>query len=345
MNAVRLAETGQPLVVSEMEIPAPADSEVLVRVAAAGICHSDCHYRAGTSPTRPLPLTPGHEVAGVVEQVGEGVDGVSPGDRVALHYLVTCGECDYCRGGHEQFCAAAQMLGKHRDGGYAEYICVPARNAIAVPDAVPMETAAIMMCSTATSLHALEKARIAPDESVAVFGAGGLGLSAIQLATILGAQRVFAVDISAERLEIASQLGATPIDASDCDPVDAIFDLTSGHGVDVSLELIGLAKTMRQAVRVLGVLGRAALVGLTQTSFAVDSYEELINKEAEVIGVSDHLATDLSRLMNWAAESKLDFSHIITDRVALEADAINAVLDRLDACGSGVRSVIVPDGA
>src|SRR5437762_11967648 len=118
MKAVQLVETGAPLENAEIPLPEIGPSEVLVRVAACGICHSDAHYRAGISPIDPLPVTLGHEVAGWVETVGDEVDHVSPGDRVYVHYLVTCGGCNFCLGGNEQFCAEVQMIGKHRDGGY-----------------------------------------------------------------------------------------------------------------------------------------------------------------------------------------------------------------------------------
>jgi D-arabinose 1-dehydrogenase-like Zn-dependent alcohol dehydrogenase len=126
MKAVRLVQLGKPLEDAEVALPEIGSSEVLVRVAACGICHSDAHYRAGISPS-PLPVTLGHEVAGRVEMAGAEVDRVLPGDRVYVHYLVSCGRCDFCLRGHEQFCVKGQMIGKHRDGGYAEFIKVPGR--------------------------------------------------------------------------------------------------------------------------------------------------------------------------------------------------------------------------
>ena len=343
MKAIQLIETGEPVVERQVDVPTVAPGEILIRVGAAGICHSDAHYRSGESPTGELPISPGHEVAGIVEQVGNDVESVSVGNRVALDYLVTCGDCPDCLSGQRQFCPTGQMLGKHCDGGWAERIVVPAGNAVLVPESVSLESAAVMMCSSSTSLHALCKARMKPGETVAVFGAGGLGMSAIQLAQVLEASQVFAVDINAERLAIAREFGAVAIDASVCDPVDAIRDQTGGRGVDVALELIGLGATMQQAVRSLAPLGRAALAGLTKQDITLNPYTDLINREAEVIGVSDHMASDLPQLLAWAAEGKLDTARVITQRVALEAAAINGVLDRLDQHGSGIRAVIVPE--
>ena len=315
---------------------------MLVRVKAAGICHSDAHYRAGTSSVASLPLTLGHEVAGVVEGTGSEVETVRPGDRVCLHYLATCGACEWCRAGNEQFCRDGQMIGKHRAGGYAEFILMPARSVFALPDEIPFPQGAILMCSSATSLHALRQARLQPGESVAVFGAGGLGSSAIQLAHALGAAAVLAVDINPRKLEFAASLGATPVNAASNDPVGEIQALTDGRGVDVALELVGLPLTMQQAVGSLAIKGRAALVGITRESFPVAPYNEVINKEAEIIGVSDHLAAELPELIEFAREGKLNLAPAVTACIPLEADAINLALDRLEAFSDEVRTVVQP---
>src|SRR5436190_6329305 len=307
MRAVRLVQLGKPLEDVEVPLPEIGPSEVLVRVAACGICHSDAHYRAGISPIDPLPVTLGHEVAGRVESVGREVHHISLKSRVYVHYLVSCGCCDFCRRGHEQFCSKGQMIGKHRDGGYAEFIKVPGRNVFVLPDEIPFEHGAIMMCSSATALHALNKARLKPDESVAIFGFGGLGFSALQLARALDCGGVYVVEINRVKLTLAAKLGAVAIDANAADPVEQIKEATGGKGVDVSVELIGSAKTMRQAVQCLDSLGRAALVGLTAESMSILPYPELINKEAEIIGVSDHLASELPGLIEFARGGKLHF--------------------------------------
>src|SRR5436309_1836296 len=160
MRAVRLVQVGKPLEEADVPIPEIGPSEVLIRVMAAGICHSDAHYRAGISKIDDLPLTLGHEIAGCVEEVGSDVTHLSEGDRVCVHYLVHCGTCEFCLRGLEQFCRSGQMIGKHRDGGYAEFIKVPGANAFPLPDEIPLEVGAIMMCSSATALHALNKARL-----------------------------------------------------------------------------------------------------------------------------------------------------------------------------------------
>lgn len=342
MKAVRLVEIGKPLQEQDIPIPPVGDRDVLVRVKAAGICHSDVHYRAGKSPVGDLPQTLGHEVAGVVEKIGPGVANLTIGDRVCLHYLLTCGDCDYCRQGQEQFCVKGAMIGKHCDGGFAEYITMPARNAVLLPDVISFEQGAVLMCSTATSFHALRKARLRAGETVAVFGAGGLGMSAIQLAYAMGAVTVFAIDISPQKLATAEKYGAIPLNASICDPVELLHKQTGGKGIDVSLEVIGLPQTMQQAVRCLAVFGRAALAGIAESPFEVDSYQELLGKEAQIIGCSDHLLTELPILLDFLRQDKIDLSHVITESIALNAEAVNGVLDALEHFKGHVRTVIKP---
>lgn len=342
MKAVRLTHIGSPLEMQEIPAPRPGARDVLVCVKAAGICHSDVHYRAGRSSVGPLPQTLGHEVAGMVEEVGVEVAGFKPGDRVCLHYLVTCGLCEYCSRGNEQFCIRGKMIGKHIDGGYAEYIVVPERSVMHLPDEVAHEHAAAMMCSSSTAFHALYKGRLQAGETVAIFGAGGLGMSAVQLARAMGALDVYAVDINADKLTLAESFGAIPVNASTGDPVEALRDLTHGRGVDVALELIGLPLTMTQAVRSLGVMGRAVLAGISDKPFEVNAYTELLGKEAEVIGCSDHLMQEFPLLLEYARRGALDLSDVVARTVPLEAGAINDTLDALERFGGAARTVIVP---
>lgn len=342
MKAVRLVQPGHPLEMQTVPVPPCGPRDVLLRVKAAGICHSDAHYRAGRSRVDPLPLTLGHEVAGIVEAAGTDVKQFKKGDRVCVHYLATCGQCLYCERDNEQFCVSGAMMGKHRDGGHAEFVVMPARSVFKLPEEITFEHGAVMMCSSATSLHALEKTRLKPGESIAIFGIGGLGVSAIQLAKALGAREVLAVDINAKKLGLAQQLGAVPIDAGRTDAVAEIRRRTNDRGVDVSLELIGLPLTMRQAVQSLGIHGRAGLVGITERTFEVAPYDEILNKEAEIIGVSDHLASEIPALIEFARQGKLNLQHAVTRTVPLDEAAINETLDRLEAFQEDVRTVIVP---
>jgi propanol-preferring alcohol dehydrogenase len=344
MKSVRMIEPGKPLELQQIPIPSVGEEDILVRVRASGICHSDAHYRAGRSPMGMLPITLGHEVAGEVEWVGSKVTNIKAGGRVCLHYNISCGSCDHCKTGNEQFCSTGKMIGHHIDGGYAEYIAMPARNAIPLPDEISFEAGATLMCASATALHALRKSRLRNGETVAVFGVGGLGVSAIQLARALGAVEVFAVDIKMDKLELASQYGAIPVNASRVDAADEIRKLTGGKGVNVALEMIGLPITMRQTIESLSVLGRAVIVGLSQMPLEVHPYQTLIGYEAEIIGSNDHLLQELPLLINLAQQKILDTSHVVSQTIPLDAEKINRRLDDLESYTDDVRMVIVqPD--
>lgn len=315
MRAVQLLANGRPLEEREVAVPALGSDDVRVDIRAAGICHSDAHYRHGGPRLGTLPRTLGHEVAGIVAERGANVCDVAVGDRVALHYLVTCGTCDACRRHGEQFCATAEMIGKDRDGGYAESIVIPARNAVRVPDAIPLEHAAAMMCSTATAFHALRLASFARNESVAILGFGGLGMSALQLAQKLGASRVFVIERNAEKRATAERLGAVVLDIGDL------------RDVDVALDFAGSTQLCTDALRALAPGGRLVLVALSTSGFAFNPYRDLVGREARIIGCSDHLRSELDELLTM----ELDLGEAVTRTVPFDARAINAVLDELDA--------------
>lgn len=336
MRALQLVNYGAPLEMNEVAEPLPGPEDVVVAVHSAGICRSDVHYRAGFPEVGPLPLTLGHEVAGVVTDRGDDVTGPSAGDRVCVHYQVGCGTCGYCARGLEQFCPGGKMIGNGRPGGWADKITIPARNAIPVPHVVSLEHAAVMMCSSATSLHALRRSRLKAGETVAVFGVGGLGMSAVQLAQIEGASYVYAVDINPAKLEMAAAFGAIPVDATG-DPVAA---LSSVGGVDVALDLVGSAAVMRQCLESLAAMGRAVAVGLTDGTFPVGPYTDLVTGESELIGTSDHLASEIVELLDFAADGRLVLDDIVQRAVPMNAAAVNEALDDLERFGDTVRTVI-----
>lgn len=342
MKAVRFIGVNQPLQMQGIPIPEIGERDILVKVKAAGVCHSDAHYRGGISPVRPVPLTLGHEVAGVVEKIGSQVTNIKIGDRVCLHYNITCGDCYHCATGNDQFCEKVLMLGHYTDGGYAEYIKVPARNAIPLPDEIPFEQGATLMCASATAYHALRKSRLKAGERVAIFGAGGLGQSAIQLAKVFGALEVYAVDINENKLKLAEKYGAIPVNAKQVDAVTKIKKLTKNKGVDVAIEMIGLPQTMKQAVQSAGVMARVVIVGLSNKPLEIQTYTELIGNEVELIGSNDHHLQELPILVDLVRRKMLDVSQVVTKTIPLEADAINAALDGLEQFGGEVRTVIVP---
>ncbi|MBI5825454.1 MAG: zinc-binding dehydrogenase [Chloroflexi bacterium] len=342
MKAIRFIGVKQPLEMQEIPIPEIGGRDILVKVKAAGICHSDAHYRTGISPVRPVPLTLGHEVAGVVEEIGAQVTNVKVGDRVCLHYNISCGDCYHCSTGNDQFCEKVLMLGHYTDGGYAEYISVPARNAIHLPDEIPFEQGATLMCASATAFHALRKSRLKGGERVVIFGAGGLGQSAVQLAKAFGAIEVYAVDINEDKLNLAKRYGAIPVNANLVNAVDEIKKLTNGKGVDVAIEMIGLPQTMKQAIQTAGVMARVVIVGLSNKPLEIDTYNELLGNEVELIGSNDHHLQELPLLVEMARKKILDTSHIVTKTVPLDAGMVNQVLDDLEKFSGDVRTVIVP---
>jgi propanol-preferring alcohol dehydrogenase len=302
MHAVRLRQLSSPLIDDDVPEPSVGDGELLVDIRAAGICHSDAHYRAGGGSVN-LPLTLGHEIAGVVRGTGQ---------RVALHYL------------HDD----GRMLGKEVDGGYAESIVVPASNAVPIPDGVSFEAAAVMMCSTSTAYHALRLSALRPNESVAILGFGGLGASAVQLAKVMGATRVFAVDRVAEKQELAASFGAIPASAEELRDIDVVLDF-AGH-----------SPTTLQALRALARGGRIMIVAINLRELAIDPYRDVLARERHIIGVSDHTREELVELLQLAQRGVIDITRVITRRVSLEAAAINEVLDDLDRGTKHLRTVI-----
>jgi propanol-preferring alcohol dehydrogenase len=339
MQAIRLAEPGQPLQFIDVPEPTPGDGEIVVDVHRAGICHTDAHYRAGTGTTN-LPVTLGHEIAGVVSAVGANVTEIREGQRVALHYLTSCGECHRCRRHGEQFCPEGGMLGKERDGGYAQRIVVPAFNAVPIPDEVSSDAAAIMMCSTATAYHALRLANLQKGDSVAVLGFGGLGVSAVQLARALGASEIFAVDVVPEKLQLAASFGAKPLDARETPVHKAILGATDGRGVDVAVDFTGNEQVVHGGLRSLSPGGRLMIVAINLRTLTFNPFTDLLVRERRIIGCSDHTRAELFELMELARTGAIDLSGAITRTVPLEADAVNGVLDDLERGSGHLRTVI-----
>jgi 2-desacetyl-2-hydroxyethyl bacteriochlorophyllide A dehydrogenase len=339
MHAIRLVEPTQPLQFTDLADPSPRPGEVVVDVQRAGICHTDAHYRSGTGQTT-LPVTLGHEIAGVVSAVGADVRDLREGQRVAVHYLFSCGTCERCQKYGEQFCPTGGMIGKERDGGYAQRVVIPAFNAIPIPDGVSSDVAAIMMCSTATAYHALRLGGLQKGESVAVLGFGGLGVSAVQLARALGASQVYAVDVVPEKLELAASFGATPLDARETPVHKAILGATDGKGVDVVVEFTGNEKVAHGGLRSTSPGGRLMIVAINLRSFTFNPFADLLVRERRIIGCSDHTRAELVELLELARKGEIDMSRAITRTVPLEGDAVNGVLDDLERGSGHLRTVI-----
>lgn len=320
MKAARLHAIRGMLGVDSIPVPQPGAGDVLVDIRAAGICHSDINYRDGVSPVARLPITLGHEIAGVVAKRGVSAAEIEEGDRVCIHYVISCGKCDFCVSGRENYCEKYQMIGKDVDGGFAEYVRVPVRNVLKLPDSIPFEQAAILGCAVSTAYHALRRGQAKAGDTVLINGAGGLGLQAVQLAArIFNAREVIAVDVLDEKLKVASKLGASAlVNPTKEDPVKRIREMTNGRLVDVVLDFVGRRVTMENAIQWTGKGGRLVAVGISPEEVRLHPYTTIIGKEMEIIGVNDHLKSELAQLVEYVASGKLDFSSSVTHRVSLE---------------------------
>ena len=320
MKAARLHTLRNELSIDRVKLPNIRAGEVLVDVRASGLCHSDINYRDGIAPVATLPITLGHEIAGVVAEKGVRVNGVNEGDRVIVHYISSCGHCQYCRAGRENYCPKYLMIGKDIDGGFAEYARVPATSLVKLPESIPFEQGAIMGCAVPTAYHALQRSHLQPNETVMVTGIGGLGMHAIQLAKkVFKAKRIIAVDRFRWKLAKARWFGATDlVNAETQDVQSAVDRITDNQAADVVLDFVGSERTIQLGVECAGKGGRLVLVGIGAKTVEISPYKSLIGKEMEIIGVDDHLRSDLVQLVKLVRMGKLDLSQSITHRVTLQ---------------------------
>ncbi|MGE5591201.1 MAG: alcohol dehydrogenase catalytic domain-containing protein [Bacillota bacterium] len=287
MRAMVLEGFGRRLTEAQVPKPDPGPGEVLLRVRACGVCQTDLKIQKGghaSSPRVVFPHIPGHEVSGVVEELGPGTTGLSPGDPVVVNIYDICGECEYCRSGRESLCVhLGAWIGFDSPGGMAEYVRVPARNVVLLPRHVAPERAAILGDAIATSVRAVKtRGEVRPGQTVLITGAGGVGLHAVQVARGLGA-RVIAADISASRLQLARHYGAETVEPGTLVP-DAVRALTGGAGADVALDFTGLAAPLAAAAASLRPGGRLVMVGYQlDTSLTVPT-QTLVISELEVRG-------------------------------------------------------------
>jgi L-gulonate 5-dehydrogenase len=254
--------------IGSWETPRPGPGEVLISVGAAGICAGDMYFYLGKNPYARYPQVCGHEIAGVVLELGNGVTGLQPGARVVVEPFIGCGSCYPCRIGKSNCCSNIQIIGVHLAGGYAEYLTAPARNVYAVPDGLSL-TAASFPEPVAIGVQACRRANISNDEFVLVLGCGPIGLALLEVAKSRGAH-VVAADILAHRLEVAAKLGAEVL-VSDENLIPAVMEQTQGEGAHVVIEATGNAKVMEETVDLVASGGRIVIVGLvkkgTQVSF------------------------------------------------------------------------------
>jgi S-(hydroxymethyl)glutathione dehydrogenase/alcohol dehydrogenase len=368
IRAAVLRRPGEPVSVEEVELDPPKDDEVQVRVAAAGVCHSDLRYADGDLGEGLWPIVLGHEGAGVVEEVGDGVTHLSPGDRVAFCFVPACRACRACLAGRPNLC---ELVAEHGANGmlldgtsrlrlpdgtplrhglrtacFAERTVVARGGAVRIPDGLPLWQAALLGCGVVTGMGAVRNAAgVRQGESVAVIGCGGVGLQVVAAARLAGAAPIVAVDRVAAKLGLAAAQGATDlVDASRDDPVDAIHGLTGG-GVDHAFEVIGRAETMRQAWDAIRPGGTAVVVGLAPEGVeaCVPAIEFLADKtlRGTYYGSGDP-AAELPGLAALALSGELDLAGVVTHFDTL--DGLEAAFDRLRR-GEGARTILLIDPA
>jgi NDMA-dependent alcohol dehydrogenase len=355
----------QPLEVRNLDLAPPKAGEVLVRMGASGVCHSDLSIQNGTL-FGAFPIVLGHEGAGVVEEVGEGVDDLVPGDHVVISWVPQCGTCYFCERGQAFLCEAggnAMATGGLLDGTtrfssggepvlqmacsgtFSERAVIPAIGAVKIPDDIPFEIAALIGCGVLTGVGAaLNTADIRPGDTVAVIGCGGVGLNVIQGARIAGAAEIIAVDMVPAKLDLARELGATQVvSAADCDPVAKVLELTGGRGADVVFEVIGLRHTIEQTITMTRRGGQAVLVGVPSMDVMLElpAFFGVVLMAKTLKGCwygSSNVREDVPKLLEHYKRGELKLDELISRRISI-ADVMDA-FTAMEA-GEVARSVIV----
>ncbi|MGK2940741.1 MAG: alcohol dehydrogenase catalytic domain-containing protein [Immundisolibacter sp.] len=345
MLAARVAAPGALFTLEDLPPPTPGPHEVLIRVAACGICASDLHLVDGQTPPPGVvfPLTPGHEVAGEVVEVGVAVRDITPGARVAVHPNLPCGRCEPCLRGADNLCLEPQVMGYHRLGGYCEYTTAPAHALLRCANpALAWEQMAIVPDAVSTPYHALHvRGGLRSGEQVAVYGLGGLGAHALLLARHLGAARVIAVVRRPESAALAESFGATDVVLTGAgNPVRAIRDLTGG-GADLAVDFTGATDSIAAAAASLRPGGRAVLVGMSEDKLALMSAVRFARYEIALLGSYTSTLAEAQTVLDLVASGALDLTGSVTHRYPLSA--VNAAYADLRArAGNPVRAVLLP---
>ena len=331
LKAFRFYEPGAPWKLEDVPTPKVGANDVLVKIKASGICGTDLHYKHGRAQPGKVPIILGHEIAGVVEKCGANVRNVNVGDRVCVHYIISCGDCVHCSRGNDNRCQNRRSIGHHVDGGFAEYIAIPARNAFKLPTEIPFDQGAIIGCAVATPFHALKVGEFEPGDTVAVFGLGGVGMHAVIWARALGASKVIGIDIIDFKLRLAKELGADyTVNALEEDPVKTIKDLTDGLGVNIALEVAGSEKTMNDAIQSVCesnyASGRVVSVAAQFGSIKITGRRTLVEGALRKSG--DHTRDELRRIIDLVKAGRIDLSKSITHRLPFEE--LNHGLELLD---------------
>jgi D-arabinose 1-dehydrogenase-like Zn-dependent alcohol dehydrogenase len=343
MRAQRFYADSKSIAVEDVPIPEPGSGEVLVKVAFCGICHSDLSLINGTFPAMRPVVTQGHEASGTIAKLGPDVTGFSEGDRVVVAAGRPCTQCANCRRGDVTNCLAIQLMAFAYDGAWAEYTVAQAAGLTRVPDNVPLEQAAILADAVSTPFGAVVRTgKVGIGESVGVWGVGGVGTHIVQLARLVGAVPVIAVDIKPEVLERATELGADyAFDARDEQLAQKIAEVTGGRRLDVAFDAVGLKSTFEQALDNLTVGGRLVAVGMSAESPSVGPTSMFGLTQKQVLGHLGYQNVDIETLATLVSLGRLDISRSISDVVSLEDVAVGIErLDRQD--GNPIRILVQP---
>jgi S-(hydroxymethyl)glutathione dehydrogenase/alcohol dehydrogenase len=357
MKAAVCYAFGQPLVVEEVELEPPKKGEVKVRLAATAICHSDIHIIRGDFPGIQLPIVAGHESAGYVVEVGEGVSSVKPGDAVCTMLLSPCGKCYYCLSGRPHLCTTiypldterrmhnkrGQSIGTSLKGaGSSEYSLVTETQLVPIPPDIPMESAALLSCGFTTGYGAVvNRAQVRPHESVVVIGAGGVGISSIQGAAVSGAYPIIAVDVIDSKLETAKSFGAThTVNSRSSDAVQAVKQLTYGRGADYVFMTVGNAEALKQSFPMTAQRGVVVVVGVVNEPVPIIPAEVSIFEKGLIgtKGGSINPAIDIPEIIELYKAKRIKLDEMITGRYPLEQ--INEAITSVER-GEALRNVIV----
>jgi 6-hydroxycyclohex-1-ene-1-carbonyl-CoA dehydrogenase len=340
MKAAVYHGNGQRLVIEDVPAPEPKAGEVVMRVAACGLCHTDLHYLDhGVATFQPPPIILGHEAAGTVARLGPGVGDFKEGDRVLAPSVWACGRCRYCRAGRENLCSDLVMPGNHRNGAFAELLAVPAKELVRLPPELPLERACVIADAVSTPYHAVkQRGQVRVGDTVAVVGCGGVGLNVVQCAALAGAT-VVAVDLSDARLELAKRLGARhTINPTSIERVDKeVRKLTDG-GVDVAFEVVGSPKTIDLAFSLIRKGGRLVVIGFSSDPAPIN-VAKLMFYELELVGSLGCGAGLYPEIVDLVASGRIALEPIVSGTFPL--DRINEGFDRLRR-GEGVRWVVTP---
>jgi D-arabinose 1-dehydrogenase-like Zn-dependent alcohol dehydrogenase len=343
MRAQRFYADTKKFAVEDVPIPEPGPGEVLVKVAFCGICHSDLSLINGTFPAMRPVVTQGHEAAGTIAKLGPDVTGWAEGDRVVVAAGRPCTQCANCRRGDVTNCLAIQLMAFAYDGAWAEYTVAQAAGLTRVPDNVPLEQAAILADAVSTPFGAVVRTgKVGIGESVGVWGVGGVGTHIVQLARLVGAAPVIAVDVKAAVLERAVELGADhAFDARDDRLSEKIAELTGGRKLDVAFDAVGLASTFEQALDNLTVGGRLVAVGMSAEPACVGPTSMFALTQKQVLGHLGYQNVDIETLATLVSRGRLDISRSISEVVSLEDIAVG--IERLDRQeGNPIRILVQP---